>query len=250
MIRNIDVFILCGGKGKRLKKISGNIPKPMIHIGKRPFLTILIDYLRRFGFKRFILGIGYKAHFIKKYYKEHKIPGIEIVFSQENRPLGTGGAVKRAKRFIKSSIFLVLNGDSFSEFNAENFIKFYQQKKAKVLILLKKVKNNRDFGGITTDRNSKITGFSEKNSNLRSNYINAGVYLFSKNIFSKMSESGKFSLEYDFFPRLIGKGFYGYRHGGFFIDIGTADRYFSAKKYFSRKSQEFSTLFAQGDSQI
>jgi NDP-sugar pyrophosphorylase family protein len=232
MIKDIDVFILCGGEGKRLKKISGRIPKSMVRIGRRPFLDIMIDYLREFGFKRFILGIGYQAHFIKKYYKEHKIPGIEIIFSQENQPLGTGGAVKKAERFIKSGVFIVLNGDSFSKFNAENFIKFYKQKKAKALILLRKVKNNQDFGAITTDRRSEITCFSEKNSALRNNFINGGVYLFSKNVFSEMPKNVKFSLEYDFFPQMIGKGLYGYKKSGFFIDIGTPERYLVAKKHF------------------
>ena len=67
---------------------------------------------------------------MQKYYNEHKIPGTEIIFSQEKKPVGTGGAVKKAKRLIKSKIFMVLNGDCFSEFNAENFIEFYEEKKA------------------------------------------------------------------------------------------------------------------------
>jgi D-glycero-alpha-D-manno-heptose 1-phosphate guanylyltransferase len=232
MIEDIDVFILCGGKGKRLKRVSGGIPKPMVRIGKLPFLDIVINYLKRSGFKRLILGIGYKAHFIKKYYNEHKIPGIKIIFSQEDRPLGTGGAVKKARRLIKSKVFLVLNGDSFSEFDAESFIKFYQQKKAKALILLRKEKNKRDFGGITIDKSSAITCFSEKNPELRNNFINCGVYLFSRNIFSMMPKNAQFSLEYDFFPGMAGKGLYGHKKPGFFIDIGTPERYFAAKKHF------------------
>jgi len=231
MINNIDVFILCGGKGKRLKKVSGNIPKPMIHIGKRPFLTILIDYLRRLGFKRFILGIGYKADSIKNYYKKHKIPGVEIVFSRENQPLGTGGAVKKAKRLIKSKVFLVLNGDSFSEFDAKNFIKFYKEKKAQILILLRKVKNNQDYGSVTASKKLEIISFDEKPSCARNNFINGGIYLFNKSVFSKMPKDAKFSLERDFFPWMIGKGLYGYKQDGFFIDIGTPQRYFAAKKY-------------------
>ncbi len=232
MISDIDVFILCGGEGKRLKKISGKIPKPMVRVGKSPFLDIIIYYLRGFGFKRFILGIGYQADFIKTYYRIHKIPGVEIVFSQENQPLGTGGAVKKAKRLIKNNLFFVLNGDSFSKFNAEKFIKFYKQKKARISILLRKVKNNQDFGAITINGRSEITCFSEKNSPMRNNFINGGIYLFSKKVFSWMPKNSKFSLEYDFFPKMIGKGLYGYKRSGFFIDIGTPQRYLIARKYF------------------
>lgn len=232
MIEDIDVLILCGGKGKRLKKFSGGIPKPMVSIGKRPFLDIVINHLKKSGFKRFILGIGYKAHFIKKYYKEHKVAGAEIIFSQENRPLGTGGAVKKARRLIKSEIFLVLNGDSFSEFNAASFIKFFQQKNAKALVLLRKAKDSRDFGGIAIDKSSAITCFSEKEPALQNNFINGGVYLFSKSVFPMMPKKAQFSLEYDFFPRMAGRGLYGYKKPGFFIDIGTPERYLSAKRHF------------------
>ncbi len=234
MIKEIDVFILCGGLGKRLKDISGNTPKPMVYIGGRPFLDIVIGYLREFGFKRIILGIGYQAQIIKKYYDEHKISGVEIVFSQENRSLGTGGAVKKAKRLIKSELFFVLNGDSFSEFNAEKFIEFYKQKKATALILLRKSKDNKDYGLITIDRRSEIIFFNEKGSFMRNSLINGGVYLFSKSVFSMMPKKEKFSLEYDLFPQMVGRGLYGCKEPGFFIDIGTPERYFAAKKYFSK----------------
>jgi D-glycero-alpha-D-manno-heptose 1-phosphate guanylyltransferase len=236
MIADIDVFILCGGQGKRLKKISGRVPKPMVPIGRRVFLDILIGYLQKFGFKRFILGIGYQAHCLKKYYQKHRIPGVEVVFSQEKYPLGTGGAVKAAKKFIKSDCFFVLNGDSFSEFNAENFIKFYKQKKANALILLKKKKNNQDYGGITINRKSEIICFNEKNSQMPHKFTNCGVYLFNKNIFSKMPKNRKFSLEYDFFPQMIKKGLYGCKQPGFFIDIGIPKRYLAAKSYFLKNS--------------
>jgi D-glycero-alpha-D-manno-heptose 1-phosphate guanylyltransferase len=235
MIKEIDVFILCGGEGKRLKKISGRVPKPMACIGRKVFLDILIDYLRGFGFKRIILGIGYQAQFIRKYYKKHKIPGLEIIFSEENKPLGTGGAVKKAKRLIKSESFLVLNGDTFSKFNAKKFIRFYQQKQARLLILLRKAKASKDYGSITTDRQSRIISFNEKSASTHGNFVNGGVYLFSKGVFPEMPKQARFSLEYDFFPRMIGKGFYGYKESGFFIDIGTPERYLSAKKYLLKR---------------
>jgi len=237
MVKEIDVFILCGGEGKRLRKISGKIPKPMVQVGTRPFLDILIDYLRKRGFKRFILGVGYQTRFIKKYYKEHKIPGAEIIFSQEKRPLGTGGAVKNAKRLIKSDPFLVLNGDSFSEFNAEKFIEFYNRRRAASLMLLRRTKDSKEYGAITTDRRSAVTSFSEKNSYARNSFINSGVYLFTKGIFSMMPKNEKFSLEYDLFPQMVGRGLYGYKEAGFFIDIGTPERYFDAKRYFLTRNQ-------------
>ncbi len=232
MIKDIDVLVLCGGEGKRLRKISGKAPKPMVRIGRKVFLDIIIDYLRKSGFKRIILGIGYQAQFIKKYYCEHKIQGIEIVFSEEKTPLGTGGAVKKAKRLIKSESFLVLNGDTFSKFNADKFIKAYKQNKAKLLLLLRKAKSSQDYGAISIDKQSRITSFNEKPESGAGNFVNGGVYLFSQKAFPEMPKQTKFSLEYDFFPKMIGKGLYGYKESGFFIDIGTPERYSRAEKYF------------------
>lgn len=232
MIKDIDCFILCGGKGKRLKKITGKVPKPMASIGKRPFLDIVICHLRRLGFKRFILGVGYGAEFIKKYYSKNKIPGVKIIFSKEARLLGTGGALKKAQKFIKSKDFLVINGDSFSDFNPREFIRSYRQKNASALILLRKIKNSKDYGLVSVNPRSEIVSYNEKISKGRGGFINSGVYLFSRKIFSMMPAKPVFSLEYDFFPSIVGKGLYGHKGSGFFIDIGTPDRYLKAKEYF------------------
>ncbi len=232
MDRNIDVLILCGGEGKRLKKISGSIPKPMVDVGGKVFLDIIIDYLHKAGFRRIILGIGYRAQFIKKYYSQRKVAGMAITFSEEKKPLGTGGAVKKAKRFIKSKFFFVLNGDTFSKFNVTRIVKFYKDKNAKLLVLLRKAKARKDYGVITLGKNSEITSFNEKIISGAGSLVNGGVYLFSKSIFSQMPQKDKFSLECDFFPQMIGKSFYGYSDGDFFIDIGTPKRFLEATKYF------------------
>lgn len=207
----------------------------MVCFGKRPFLDILIDHLHKFGCKRFILGTGYNADFIKKYYNLNKYPGREIIFSTENKPLGTGGAVRKAKKLILSKHFLVINGDTFSDFNLKNFVKFSKQKKAKVLMLLRKENNNKDYGFVVTNPKSEIESYSEKKSPKSEGFINSGVYLFSREVFSMMPKKSVFSLEYDFFPKIIGNGVYGYKGKGFFIDIGTPERYLVAKKYFLKR---------------
>lgn len=237
MIKDTDCLILCGGKGSRLKELTGNIPKPMIRIGKRVFLDILIGYLHSAGFKRFILGLGYGADYIREYYSKNKLAGIEIVFSKESRPLGTGGAVKKAGRLIKSEDFMVINGDSFSDFSLRGFFDFYKKKKAKVAILLKEMKDNKDYGFVAVNANSEVTLFNEKVQRKKNSYINSGVYLFNKEIFSVMPKKPVFSLEYDFFPKIIGKGVYGYKGKSLFIDIGTPERYRKAKNYFLGKKR-------------
>ena len=232
LIKNTDVYILCGGLGKRLKSVTKNNPKPMVRIGEKPFLDIIIDYMASFGFKRFILGIGYKAEVFKKYYKSHKLKDLKIEFSKEKCPLGTGGAVKKVKSLIRSRQFLVLNGDSFCEFNPQDFLKFHQNRKAVVSILLRKVIRGEDYGRVKLDKLSRIIDFNEKVNLARNCFINAGIYVFSKKAFDLMPPNKSFSLELDFFPKLVGGKCFGYKKSGFFIDIGTPERYLEANEYF------------------
>lgn len=235
MQQNIDVFILCGGLGKRLRSVSGDLPKPMVRVGTRPLLDIIINYLKRFGFRRFILGIGYKAEVIEKYYEKNKDAAIEIVFSKEKIPLGTGGAVKNAMRLIKSKCFLVLNGDTLCRFNADKFLESHKQKKADVSILLRRIKDAKDYGLIQLDAKSRITAYLEKDQKAKAGLINAGVYCFDKKIFKDMPVRRKFSLEYDFFPSIAGKKIFGYVNNGLFFDIGTPERLVKARKILRSK---------------
>ncbi len=229
----IDVFILCGGLGKRLRAINPNVPKPMVKIGNRPFLDIIIDHMANFGFRRFILSLGYRGEFIKNHYSKKPAEGLKIIFSQEKHPLGTGGAVKKAKKLISSKHFFVLNGDSFCQFKPQDFLSFHRHKKAIATILLKRLACDvKDYGEVRVDRLSRIISFQEKNDNAKKCLINSGVYLFDKKIFGLMPHQDSFSLEHDLFPNVIGEGLFGYMCPGYFIDIGTPKRYFKAKKHF------------------
>ena len=230
-LRNIDTFILCGGRGRRLREVSAGIPKPMVKINNRPFVDLIIAYLAGFGFCRFILGTGYKAKVIEDYYRKNRKPGLEIRFSYEFRPLDTGGAIKNAQKEIKSNPFMVLNGDSFAKFNPESFLNFHRKNKSIVSILLKKVFCGKEYGKIKLDKSARILSFSEKNIRAKNCLINGGVYLFDRNVFKLMPSASKFSLEKKFFPEMAGKGIFGYLSGGFFIDIGTPERFAKARRY-------------------
>ena len=230
-IETIDVVVLCGGRGKRLKKITQKVPKPMVEIGESPFLDILISTLARFGFRRFILAMGYKSEMIKAHYKKHA-ENLNIVFSVEKKPLDTGGAVKKAKNFIKSNPFLVLNGDSFSQANIPALLNFHSKKKALASVVLTQSTSAGDYGSIRCKRDGRIVSFAEKDKTARSSLINAGIYVFDKKIFSLMPAQKKFSLERDFFPKMVVERFYGYPSKGGSLDIGTPLRLKKAKRFF------------------
>lgn len=231
---NLDVVILCGGIGKRLKSILGTQPKPMAEINGRPFLDILIEVVANFGFKRFILCIGYMGKTIKQYYEEKKNPAIEIFLSEEAKPLGTAGAVKNAESIIRSSPFLVMNGDSLCKLNLYEFINFHKDTEASFSMVLVKSRGSDDCGRVRLDNSQRIISFDEKVEAQRGDLINAGIYLLEKSLFPKIPSNKKFSLEYELFPKLVKEKFYGYITNEELMDIGTPDRYLRTKQQLTR----------------
>ncbi|MCD4830497.1 MAG: nucleotidyltransferase family protein [Anaerohalosphaeraceae bacterium] len=227
---NIDVLILCGGKGTRLQSVVSDRPKPMAVIGEKPFLDIVIGQVAKFGFKRIILCAGYKAESIQEYYSSQNSLDLEIVVSKESTSLGTGGAVKNAEEFIQSDPVLILNGDSFFDMDFNRFVEFYQNKKALLAVSILDAENTESYGSIKIDESDMVVGFCEKISDSNKGMINAGVYLFSRKVIETMPNKKKFSLEYDFFSTYVNRQFYGYLAEGSFIDIGTPQRYLQAKK--------------------
>lgn len=233
-LSKVDVAILCGGLGKRLRGEIGESQKVMAKIGEEPFLDVLLKALARCGFKRFILLTGYKAESLEEYYRRNKF-GVTIEFSREIKPLGTGGALKNAKALIQSDPFVCMNGDSLCSLDYQEFLHFYSAKKADAAIVLSKVKDNQDFGTITLDGAQRIVSFQEKlkiPSAIGQSYVNAGVYCFSKKVFDWMPSAEKFMFETDFFPSIVQKKVYGFITQQNFLDIGTPERFKKAQTIF------------------
>ncbi len=227
-LSKIDVVILCGGYGKRLQDVIKDIPKPMAKIKRRPFLSILIDFIASYGFKRFILCTGYKADIVERYYSQ-RYNNLIIEFSREEKPLGTGGAIKNAKKYIKSNPFLVANGDSFCKINLKEFVDFHFKKVALISMAVTNTDICDDYGVITINGLQRIVEFNEKAKGYKNRLINAGVYLLQREIFSLMPRKNNFSIERDFFPQIIKRNLYAFETQESVTDIGTPERYEKAK---------------------
>lgn len=228
---DIDVVVLCGGQGKRLGAVSGGRPKPMMEINSRPFLDIIIDYAVSFGFRRFVLCVGYKGDSIKEYYNSKRKKLLEIVFSPEKKLLGTAGAIKNAQRQIKSSPFLALNGDSLCRVDLNEFLNFYLDKKALFSLVLSRDLDRNDCGRVGLDKTGRVDSFNEKIfSKSGGGLVNAGVYLLDRSIFSQIPANKNCSMEYEIFPRLIDRGLFGFVTDEELIDIGTPERYKQARQ--------------------
>ncbi len=223
-LNKIDVVVLAGGLGKRLKPKTGDTPKVLAAVKGIPFLDLLLKNISSQGFRRVILCTGYKAEVIEAHYQKSKLD-LEIVFSREETPLGTGGAFKLAQSKIQSPLFLGLNGDCFCSVLFRDFILFHQEKKARGSLVLTRAEEKGDFGSVVINPQGEIMSFQEKANLASSPFVSVGIYCFEKTIFDWMPSKNSFSIEHDLFPSLIGKSFYGFVTEKKFLDIGTPDRY-------------------------
>ncbi len=217
----IDVVILCGGLGTRLRTGDAGAPKPMVLIQGKPFLQILVDYVASYGFRRFLFCVGYKADVIKEHFRITQ--GLQTEFSQESELLGTGGAVKHCEALLKSETILVMNGDSFCRIDLVSLLQFHQERGGVACLAVSPALGRTDGGVLTLGRDSQIVAFAEKPGSGNYDYFNAGVYAFERIVIEKIP-AGKCSLELDILPVFLEKGIYGYVTDEPVYDIGTPER--------------------------
>ena len=183
----MKAIILAGGRGKRLRPITDYVPKPLISIKNIPIIEWQIKYLKKFGISEVIICSGYKTEMIENYLKNKKL-GIKITFSIENKPLGTGGAIKKAGKKIKDKSFIVINGDIITNIDLEKLMK---KENSIASIQLK-----TNFGILQTDKD-KIIKFDEKKE-IKKLWMNAGIYHLNKESIKELPNVG--DIEKTLFP--------------------------------------------------
>jgi D-glycero-alpha-D-manno-heptose 1-phosphate guanylyltransferase len=218
----VCAFVLCGGQGTRLRSALADRPKSMALIAGKPFLQLLIERLRCQGIGDVILGTGYMSEKIESYFGSGNRLAMRIRLSRENEPLGTGGALKLAESLISDPV-LVLNGDSYVEWNLASMVEMFTARDAAMVIVLQAVADVTRYGSVTVNYDGRITAFVEKGADGGPGLINAGVYLLRKQIVRDLPARTAISLEKDVFPRLLDRGVYGLICTGLFIDIGIPD---------------------------
>lgn len=189
----MKAIILAGGRGKRLRPITDKIPKPLIPINNKPLIERTIKYLKKYGITEIIISSGYKSNLIEKFLKKKKNFGCNIIFSIEKTPLGTGGAIKKALRFVDEESFVVLNGDIITNIDLKKILKKPNTIAANEL--------KTKFGTMDI-RNNKILKFNEK-KDVSDVWMNPGIYHLSKDIEKLIPRKG--SLEGMVFPKMVRK---------------------------------------------
>ena len=185
-------MILSGGKGKRLKPLTDLVPKSLIPLNNVPIIEWQIRYFKKFRINEFVICCGYKSEQIKNYLDGKKNLGVKIHYSIEKTPLGTGGAIKKAKKFVKGNSFFVANGDVITNLD----IRLLKPNSIAAIPL------KTSFGRMKL-QNNKVKNFSEK-SQIPNEWMNAGLYHLSRNVFSYLPKKG--DIEKTTFPKLAKKG--------------------------------------------
>ena len=219
---DIDVVVLAGGLGTRLAGVLVGTPKVLAPIGGRPFLSILLAWLRGFGARRVIFGLGHLAGEVESYLQENAPGDLECIAVVEPELLGTAGAIRHLADRIQNFPVLVLNGDTFVDADLCAFLEFHQSSGAPGSILCTRVADAGRYGSVDI-KNGRIDGFMEKNSGGGAGVINAGVYVFERAMLDIINAAEGPSLESDIFQNLA-PGTLGAQAGEFpFLDIGTPD---------------------------
>jgi NDP-sugar pyrophosphorylase family protein len=217
-----QVLILAGGLGSRLGKLTKGTPKPMLLVDKRPFIEYLVINLKRYGINHIIFSTGHYSNKIVDFFGDGSAFGINISYIHELTPLGTGGAVKNASKYLDVE-FLVINGDSLFDINYQQLTDLLSiDVNALAAIALREIQDVGRYGCVTIDANH-VTGFNEKSLKNIPGLINGGVYLMKKEVLGFFTE-GRSSLEEDWFPKLVQmKKLLGQKFDGYFIDIGVIE---------------------------
>ena len=219
-----SAILLVGGKGTRLQPLTNNTPKPMLPVGGVPFTEHQIVKAREAGITEIVLATSYLAEVFKPYFGDGSNFGIEIKYAVEEVALGTGGAIHNAAKLLAPADQVVIfNGDVLSAHDLAAQIKFHVEKAADVTLYLTEVADARAYGSVELLPGDRVKSFLEKMDNPPSNLINAGCYIFNRNIIESIPEGQVVSVERESFPQLLAadKKVFGFVDRSYWLDIGT-----------------------------
>ena len=211
----MQTIVLCGGLGTRLRSVVSDVPKVMAPINGKPFLEYLINYIRKFNIGDIILSVGYRSSSIKNYFVS------KFVYSEEEQPLGTAGAIKNAEKHVSENNFLVINGDTFFAIDIDELIKKHKEAKANISLALARVKDTQRYARVLIDKNNKIVRIERGLEG--PGLITGGIFIFKKEMLEFFPEKG--SLEEDVIAKFINGTSYGFPFNGYFCDIGVPEDY-------------------------
>lgn len=232
MVENrMKAVIMAGGEGTRLFPMTERMPKPLVPVLNVPVMSHMLRLLYENGIREAAVTLKYRAYDIMNYYRTHDTSGVRLCFFTEEQPLGTAGGVKSASDFLDSD-FVVVSGDAVCDIPIADAMRFHAEKHARATIVTARKSVPLELGGVVCHENGEVARFVEKPSWRRvlSDRVNTGIYVFSRDILSEIPEGVFCDFSRDVFPKLIGRGLYGYAADGYWCDVGSLDAYYSCNR--------------------
>jgi mannose-1-phosphate guanylyltransferase len=225
----VQALVLAGGEGTRLRPLTYTTPKPVMPLAGRPFLSFMLDWLRSHGVDEVILSCGFMSDDVKRVLGDI-YDGMRLRYVVEEEPLGTAGPVRLAlDEDVLEERLLVLNGDVLTDIDLSAELDQHERTGARVTLALYPVEDTASYGVVPTDAEDRVAAFLEKSEGeTPTNRINAGAYVVERDVVEAIPAGRAVSFEREIFPELVGAGLYGYAAEGYWIDIGTPDRYLEA----------------------
>ena len=221
----VDAVVLVGGQGTRLRPLTLSAPKPMLPTAGLPFLTHLLSRIADAGIEHVVLGTSYKAGVFEAEFGDGSKLGLQIDYVVEDEPLGTGGGIANVTGKLRHDTALVFNGDVLSGADLGALLSTHETNDADVTLHLVRVGDPRAFGCVPTDSEGVVTAFLEKTQDPPTDQINAGCYVFKREVIDQIPKGRALSVEREVFPQLLAEGrkVCGYVDATYWRDMGTPD---------------------------
>jgi len=220
---DVEAVVLVGGQGTRLRPLTLSAAKPMLPTAGVPFLAHQLSRLRAIGIRRVALGTSYRASTFSDHFGDGSALGMNIAYVVEDAPLGTGGAIRNVLDRLTAPTILVLNGDILSGVDLQALLDQHRSRQADVTLHLVRVPDARAFGCVLTDPDGRVRSFVEKSDTPATDQINAGCYVFRRDIIQTIPADTVVSVERETFPGQLGSGarVFGHVDTTYWLDLGT-----------------------------
>ena len=221
----VDAVVLVGGMGTRLRPLTLSAPKPMLPTAGLPFLTHLLSRIADAGIEHVVLGTSYKAGVFESEFGDGSKLGLQIDCVVEDEPLGTGGGIANVTSKLRYDTALVFNGDVLSGADLRALLNCHEGNAADVTLQLVRVGDPRAYGCVPTDPDGVVTAFLEKTQDPPTDQINAGCYVFKREVIDSIPKGRALSVEREVFPQLLTDGMkvVGHVDASYWRDMGTPD---------------------------
>jgi mannose-1-phosphate guanylyltransferase len=225
----MQALVLVGGEGTRLRPLTERVPKPALTLVDRPFLAYMIEWLAGHGVTEVVLACGFLPDVLQAALAdEEERAGAKIRYVAEPEPLGTAGAIRFAADALGDDLderFLALNGDVLTDLDLSALLRAHEERSARATIALHPVDDSAAFGLVQSGPDGAVLEVLEKTGEAEPGEINAGMYVLQRSVLDLIPPGENVSIEREVFPRLVGDGLHGLLLEGYWVDIGTPERY-------------------------